>query len=76
MFRWILGILGVLLLVVLLACVLFLPGSILTLGAGVVFGVVKGSIIVSAASTASARRLPRCSCAAAVRAARASMFSP
>lgn len=34
-----------------LACVLFLPGSILTLGAGVVFGVVKGSIIVSVAST-------------------------
>ncbi len=33
------------------ACVLFLPGSILTLGAGVVFGVVKGSIIVSVAST-------------------------
>lgn len=33
------------------ACVLFLPGSILTLGAGVVFGVVKGSIIVSIAST-------------------------
>ena len=33
-----------------LAC-LFLPGSILTLGAGVVFGVVKGSIIVSFAST-------------------------
>jgi len=34
-----------------LACVLFLPGSILTLGAGVLFGVVKGSIIVSIAST-------------------------
>ncbi|MBI2438114.1 MAG: TVP38/TMEM64 family protein [Lentisphaerae bacterium] len=34
-----------------LACVLFLPGSILTLGAGVVFGVAKGSIIVSVAST-------------------------
>ncbi|MHC4232103.1 MAG: TVP38/TMEM64 family protein [Planctomycetota bacterium] len=34
-----------------LACVLLLPGSILTLGAGVVFGVVKGSIVVSIAST-------------------------
>jgi uncharacterized membrane protein YdjX (TVP38/TMEM64 family) len=34
-----------------LACVLLLPGSILTLGAGVVFGVVKGSIAVSIGST-------------------------
>lgn len=34
-----------------LACVLFLPGSILTLGAGVLFGVIKGSIIVSISST-------------------------
>lgn len=34
-----------------LACVFFLPGSVLTLGAGVIFGVVKGSIIVSIAST-------------------------
>lgn len=33
------------------ACVFFIPGSILTLGAGVVFGVVKGSILVSVAST-------------------------
>ena len=33
-----------------LACVLFLPGSILTLGAGFLFGVVKGTIIVSIAS--------------------------
>ncbi len=31
--------------------VLFLPGSVLTLGAGVVFGVVRGSIIVSIAAT-------------------------
>ncbi len=31
--------------------VLVLPGSILTLGAGVVFGVVRGSIVVSIAST-------------------------
>jgi len=34
-----------------LACVLFLPGAILTLGAGVIFGIVKGSILVSIAST-------------------------
>ena len=34
-----------------LACVLLLPGSILTLGAGIVFGVVKGSIVVSVGST-------------------------
>ncbi len=36
------------------ATVCFLPGSILTLGAGAVFGVVKGSIIVSIASTTGA----------------------
>lgn len=34
-----------------LACVLFFPGSILTLGAGALFGVVKGSIYVSVAAT-------------------------
>ena len=34
-----------------LATVLFLPGSILTLGAGLVFGVVKGSICASIAAT-------------------------
>jgi uncharacterized membrane protein YdjX (TVP38/TMEM64 family) len=34
-----------------IACVLFIPGSILTLGAGVIFGVVKGSIIVSVSAT-------------------------
>jgi uncharacterized membrane protein YdjX (TVP38/TMEM64 family) len=33
------------------ACVAFLPGSILTIGAGVIFGVVRGSIYVSIAST-------------------------
>ena len=53
--EWIqqLGWLGVAVFIVLyvLACVLFLPGSILTLGAGVIFGVVKGSITVSVAST-------------------------
>lgn len=34
-----------------LACVLFIPGAILTLGAGFIFGVVKGTMIVSVAST-------------------------
>ena len=34
-----------------LATVLFLPGSILTLGAGVVFGVIKGAILVSISAT-------------------------
>ncbi len=34
-----------------MATVLFIPGSILTLGAGVVFGVVRGSIFVSIAAT-------------------------
>jgi uncharacterized membrane protein YdjX (TVP38/TMEM64 family) len=38
-------------LVYVLACVFLLPGSILTLGAGVVFGVIKGSVFVSLAST-------------------------
>lgn len=33
------------------ACVLFLPGSVLTLGAGVLFGVVAGTITVSVGST-------------------------
>jgi uncharacterized membrane protein YdjX (TVP38/TMEM64 family) len=33
------------------ACVLFIPGSLLTLGAGVVFGVVHGSIIASIAAS-------------------------
>jgi len=33
------------------ACVLFLPGSVLTLGAGALFGVVKGTIAVSIGST-------------------------
>jgi uncharacterized membrane protein YdjX (TVP38/TMEM64 family) len=51
-----LGAWGVLLyiLIYILACVLFLPGSILTLGAGVLFGVVKGTVVVSAAATCGA----------------------
>ncbi|HEY6394767.1 MAG TPA: VTT domain-containing protein, partial [Candidatus Binataceae bacterium] len=34
-----------------LACVLFIPGSILTIGAGVIFGVLWGSIVVSIGAT-------------------------
>ncbi|MCU1347143.1 MAG: hypothetical protein JWO56_173 [Acidobacteria bacterium] len=34
-----------------LCCVLFIPASVLTLGAGAIFGVVKGSIIVIAGAT-------------------------
>ena len=34
-----------------MVCVLLLPGSIMTLGAGIVFGVVKGSVAVSIGST-------------------------
>lgn len=33
------------------ACVLLVPGSVLTLGAGAVYGVVRGSLLVSLAST-------------------------
>ncbi len=33
------------------ACVFFVPGSVLTLGAGLLFGVVKGTVFVSAGST-------------------------
>ncbi len=36
------------------ACVFMLPGSILTLGAGAVFGVVRGSLLVSLSSTVGA----------------------
>jgi uncharacterized membrane protein YdjX (TVP38/TMEM64 family) len=48
-----LGPLGLLIFIALyiMACVLLLPGSILTLGAGVVFGVVQGSIAVSIGAT-------------------------
>jgi uncharacterized membrane protein YdjX (TVP38/TMEM64 family) len=38
-------------LIYILACVFMLPGSVLTLGAGAVFGVVRGSVIVSVAAT-------------------------
>jgi uncharacterized membrane protein YdjX (TVP38/TMEM64 family) len=34
-----------------LACVFMLPGSVLTLGAGAVFGLARGTLIVSVAST-------------------------
>ncbi len=36
------------------ACVFMLPGSILTLGAGAVFGIVNGTLLVSLSSTAGA----------------------
>ena len=42
---------AVFILIYILATVLFLPGSILTLGAGALFGVVWGSVCVSIAST-------------------------
>jgi len=34
-----------------LGCIFFLPGSVLTLGAGAIYGVVKGSVIVSISAT-------------------------
>ena len=53
--QWIssLGIWGPVIFVLLyiFACIFFIPGSILTLGAGIVFGVLKGSVIVSVSST-------------------------
>jgi len=42
---------AVFILVYICATVLFLPGSVLTLGAGVLFGVVRGSVVVSIAAT-------------------------
>lgn len=42
---------GAYILIYIAACVFLIPGSVLTLGAGVVFGVAKGSVIVSIAST-------------------------
>jgi uncharacterized membrane protein YdjX (TVP38/TMEM64 family) len=38
-------------LIYIVACVLFVPGSALTLGAGAIFGVVRGSVFVSIGST-------------------------
>jgi uncharacterized membrane protein YdjX (TVP38/TMEM64 family) len=53
--NWIrdLGVVGyaVFIIIYILAAVLFIPGSLLTLGAGFLFGVIKGSILVSVAST-------------------------
>ena len=42
---------AVFIIIYILAAVLFIPGSLLTLGAGFLFGVIKGSILVSVAST-------------------------
>jgi len=56
--EWIQGLgwlgVAVFFLLYIVACVLFLPGSILTLGAGFVYGVVEGTIIVSISSTVGA----------------------
>ncbi|MDY6802302.1 MAG: TVP38/TMEM64 family protein [Cyanobacteriota bacterium] len=53
--NWIrdLGAIGpvVFIIIYILAAVLFIPGSLLTLGAGFIYGVIKGSIFVSIAST-------------------------
>ncbi len=38
-------------LIYIVACVLFIPGSALTLGAGAIFGVIKGTVLVSIGST-------------------------
>lgn len=48
-----LGTLGIaaFIIIYILATVLFIPGSLLTLGAGVLYGVIGGSVLVSAAST-------------------------
>lgn len=42
---------GVYALLYIVACVFFIPGSLLTLGAGAIYGVVTGSILVSISST-------------------------
>jgi len=55
LFEWIesLGVFGPVLfiLVYIAACVLFIPGSPLTLGAGIVFGVIRGTIFVMIGAT-------------------------
>jgi uncharacterized membrane protein YdjX (TVP38/TMEM64 family) len=42
---------GVYTLLYIVACVFFIPGSLLTLGAGAIYGVVTGSLLVSVSST-------------------------
>ena len=48
-----LGFLGILIFIgiYIAACVFLLPGSVLTLGAGAIFGLIKGSIVVSVSAT-------------------------
>ena len=41
---------GVFTLLYIVACIFFIPGSLLTLGAGAIYGVVTGSILVSISS--------------------------
>jgi len=41
---------GVFVLLYIVACVFFIPGSLLTLGAGAIYGVVTGSVLVSVSS--------------------------
>jgi len=45
---------GLFAVIYILACVLLVPGAILTLGAGAIYGVIRGSVLVSLASTAGA----------------------
>lgn len=42
---------GIFILLYIVACIFFIPGSLLTLGAGAIYGVVTGSILVSISST-------------------------
>lgn len=55
MLSWIEGLgpvgMAVFALIYIVACVLFIPGSLLTLGAGAIYGVVAGTILVSVSST-------------------------
>ncbi|HBG27930.1 MAG TPA: hypothetical protein DDX75_12650 [Phycisphaerales bacterium] len=41
----------IVIMIYIISCIAFLPGSILTLGAGFIFGVIRGTIVVSIGST-------------------------